>query len=69
MVCEQTRTRTCRSTPDLIRLVAWQGILRHEGATAFYKGFTPAYARLGPTILVQMPIVEALRKAMGVQSL
>jgi hypothetical protein len=33
------------------------------------QGFAPAYARLGPTIFVQMPIVEALRKAMGVQSL
>ena len=44
-------------------------ILRHEGVGAFYKGFAPAYARLGPTIFVQMPIVEALRKAMGVRSL
>jgi len=44
-------------------------IVKNEGAAAFYKGFMPAYARIGPTIFVQMPIVEALRSAMGVQSL
>jgi len=51
---------------------AWSvavGIVNKEGVTAFYRGFTPAYARLGPTIFVQMPIVEALRSMMGVRSL
>jgi len=44
-------------------------ILSQEGPMAFYKGFVPGYARIGPTIFLQMPIVEALRKALGVQSL
>jgi len=44
-------------------------IIKNEGMSAFYKGFGPAYARIGPTIFFQMPIAEALRAAMGVRSL
>ena len=48
-----------------IALQLWQ----REGLRGFYRGFLPQYARLGPTIMVQMPLVEALRSAMGCRAL
>ena len=48
--------------------VAWQIAMR-EGPLGFYRGFLPAYARIGPTILIQLPVAEALRRAFGVQPL
>ena len=48
---------------------AFLHICRHEGLAGFYRGFLPAYARLGPTILIQLPVAEALRRAFGVQPL
>ena len=62
------RAGSANGAPVTVTSVAVH-ILWHKGVGAFYKGFAPAYARLGPTIFVQMPIVEALRKAMGVRSL
>ena len=42
---------------------------RREGLRGFYRGFLPAYARIGPTVFIQMPLAEALRSALGVQAL
>lgn len=47
---------------------AWH-ILVHEGPLGFYRGFLPSYARLGPTLLIQLPVAEMLRRAFGVQPL
>lgn len=44
-------------------------IWRADGVRGFYYGFLAHYARLGPTIFVQMPLAEALRSAFGVRSL
>lgn len=44
-------------------------VVRREGLRGFYRGFLPAYARIGPTIFIQMPLAEALRSALGVRSL
>ena len=44
-------------------------VWRREGLRGFYRGFLPAYARIGPTIFIQMPLAEALRSALGVQAL
>ena len=48
--------------------MVWR-IVTHEGPLGFYRGFLPAYARIGPTILIQLPVAEALRRAFGVRSL
>lgn len=48
--------------------IAWQ-IATREGVAGFYRGFLPAYARIGPTILIQLPVAEALRRRMGVRAL
>ena len=50
-------------------MAALTQIVRHEGVSGFYRGFWPSYARLGPTIFIQMPLAEALRSAFGVRSL
>lgn len=42
-------------------------IVRYEGLATLYRGFLPAYARIGPTILIQLPIAERLRTAFGVR--
>jgi len=44
-------------------------VWRREGVGGFYRGFLPAYARIGPTIFIQMPLAEVLRSALGVQAL
>ena len=44
-------------------------VWRREGLRGFYRGFLPAYARIGPTVFIQMPLAEALRSALGVQAL
>ena len=44
-------------------------VWRREGVRGFYRGFLPAYARIGPTIFIQMPLAELLRSALGVQAL
>ena len=48
--------------------VAWR-IVTKEGLQGFYHGFLPAYARIGPTILIQLPVAEALRRSFGVKPL
>jgi hypothetical protein len=42
---------------------------RREGVRGYFRGFGAHYARIGPTILLQMPVAEQLRKWMGVQAL
>ena len=51
---------------------AWgvvKNTMKTEGPLGFYRGFLPAYARIGPTILIQLPVAEALRRAFGVRQL
>jgi len=48
--------------------IAWQ-VATREGPLGFYRGFAPAYARIGPTILIQLPVAETLRRAFGVRAL
>jgi len=44
--------------------------LLHEGGMrALYRGFTPAVARQGPCMLIQMPVIEYLRKCFGLDYL
>ena len=50
-------------------LGAAAGILRTHGAVGFMRGWTAAYARAGPAFFIQMPIVELLRKKLGVDTL
>ena len=40
---------------------------RAAGPAGFYRGFWPAAARQGPVMVVQMPIVEQFRKALGLE--
>lgn len=52
--------------------MAWhtvKHIVKHEGIKGFYRGFLPQYCRLGPTILIQLPVAEALRQQLGVRAI
>ena len=42
-------------------------LVRRSGPTALYRGFWPAAARQGPVMVIQMPIVEQFRKALGLE--
>jgi len=42
-----------------------RAILRHEGPLGLYRGFSAAAARQVPVMTVQMPIVEQIRRALG----
>ena len=46
-------------------LARCRATLRAEGPRGFYRGFVPAAARQCPVILVQMPLIEAIRAAVG----
>ena len=59
--------RTTGSSSSTLGMT-WR-IVTHEGPLGFYRGFSFNYARLGPTILIQLPVAEALRRAFGVQPL
>eukprot|EP00873_Tetraselmis_striata_P011116 jgi/Tetstr1/431380/TSEL_021071.t1 len=40
---------------------------RARGLRGFYSGYIPAMARQGPVMLVQMPLVEQLRRLVGLE--
>eukprot|EP00947_MAST-08B_sp_MAST-8B-sp1_P001792 g1792.t1 len=44
-------------------------IVQREGPGGFMRGWSAAYARAGPTFFIQMPIVEAIRHALGLESI
>jgi solute carrier family 25 uncoupling protein 8/9 len=49
---------------------AWataRALVTKSGPAALYRGFWPAAARQGPVMVIQMPIVEQFRKAMGLE--
>jgi solute carrier family 25 uncoupling protein 8/9 len=48
-------------------LAAFFSLLKKSGPSALYRGFWPAAARQGPVMVIQMPIVEQFRKAMGLE--
>jgi len=50
----------------------WQCVAltwRDEGARAFARGWTASFSRLGPHFLISMPIMEAMRKLLGLEYL
>ena len=40
-------------------------LLARSGPIGLYRGYWPAMARQGPVMVIQMPIVEQFRKALG----
>ena len=44
-------------------------VVRREGPLGFMRGWTASYARIGPTMFIQLPIVEAVRRSSGVTSI
>lgn len=46
-------------------LDALRQILRDEGALSLFKGWCPAYTRLGPHAILTFPLLEQMRKAFG----
>ena len=53
-------------------VTAWsvgKSIFLQEGVMGFFRGWTPAYARAGPSYFIQMPIVEGLRHFFGLGAL
>eukprot|EP01031_Cornospumella_fuschlensis_P037780 gene37779-45897_t len=51
------------ATEGLIRLAS--GIIRKEGVLVLYRGWLPAYFRLGPHAMICFPIFEQIRKLLG----
>ena len=44
-------------------------LLKEGGIASFYRGFLPAVARQAPCMLIQMPMIEQLRKLFGLEYL
>ena len=41
--------------------------VRLEGPRGLFRGYAPALARQGPVMVLQMPIVEQLRRLVGLE--
>ena len=46
-------------------LATLRKLLARSGPIGLYRGYWPAMARQGPVMVIQMPIVEQFRKALG----
>eukprot|EP00965_Chrysotila_dentata_P104146 3439151-Pleurochrysis_carterae.AAC.1 len=53
--------------PSLARVAL--AVWRVDGLLGFMRGWGASYARAGPTFFIQMPVVEALRTAFGVDNI
>ena len=42
--------------------------IRHEGPAALYKGWFALYLRLGPAVVVQVPMIECGRSFFGLSA-
>ena len=49
----------------LSTLATLGALLARSGPIGLYRGYWPAMARQGPVMVIQMPIVEQFRKALG----
>jgi solute carrier family 25 uncoupling protein 8/9 len=50
-------------------LATLRALVREGGVRALYRGYRPALARQGPVMVVQMPLVEQLRRLFGLDYL
>lgn len=51
---------------ERIRIIPLIGsILQKEGLQAMFKGWLPAYLRLGPHALICFPVFEQIRRLLG----
>lgn len=50
-------------------LIAAKDIYTANGVRGFYRGLVPALMRQGPSMLIQMPLIEQLRKLFGLEYL
>ena len=50
-------------------LATLRALVREGGMRALYRGYLPALARQGPVMVVQMPLVEQLRRLFGLDYL
>ena len=50
-------------------LVVLRTILRDEGALVLFRGWLPAYFRLGPHALICFPLFEQIRVGFGLSYL
>jgi dicarboxylate transporter 10 len=46
-------------------LIIAKDIYFKEGLVTFFRGWLPAYLRLGPHALICFPVFEQIRKALG----
>ncbi len=51
-----------RKMLNMIRVV-----LKEEGLMIFFRGWLPAYLRLGPHALICFPVFEQLRRVLGLE--
>ena len=63
----KTRVMVSRQTSGASSGIAKvvHGLLREGGVPALYKGFLPSVMRQVPTMLIQMPLIEQIRRIMG----
>ena len=57
-----------KAAPDGV-LATCASIVKHEGPTALFKGWTANYARLGPQTMIVFLVAEQLRKVLGLSAL
>jgi hypothetical protein len=63
------KTRTMNSTGNIGAFRILYDTVRQEGLFALYRGWVPAYFRLGPHAMICFPIFEQLRRLFGLSYL
>ena len=64
------KTRTMNaSSAAAIGQISLANIIKNEGAMTLFRGWLPAYLRLGPHALICFPLFEQFRKLCGISSI
>ena len=59
------KTRCMNAAGDLSVATALRQILKQDGMRGLFRGWVPAYCRLGPHALIQFPLLEQIRQLLG----
>mmetsp|Transcript_7303 Transcript_7303/g.10875 ORF Transcript_7303/g.10875 Transcript_7303/m.10875 type:complete len:290 (+) Transcript_7303:13-882(+) len=63
----KTRSMNLKSSSSSGVLKMINSIIRDEGLLVLFRGWLPAYLRLGPHALICFPILEQIRRAFGLE--
>lgn len=64
---DMIKTRAMNSTESINPVRVVISVIRYEGTLALFRGWLPAYLRLGPHALICFPLLENIRYSFGLK--